>query len=197
MRWLYARLVYWPTLGWNVLLGRALKVRDWWTRVDEHVILGAVPFKSDVQLLHGEGVVGVINTCHEYDGPCVEYDQCGIVQLHLPTIDFTPPTLEDVQLGVEFIRQHAESGKTVYVHCKAGRARSATIVACWLISSRGISPDEAQQILLEHRPFVLPKIAQRQVVLEFHANFLAAAETSAAETVRTPTPDTESDIPLE
>ncbi len=175
MSWLYARLVYWPTLAWNVLLGRTLKVRDWWSRVDDHVILGAVPFRSDVDLLHGEGVAGVINTCHEYGGPCTDYERVGIVQLHLPTIDFTPPTLEDVTKGVEFIRQHAESGRTVYVHCKAGRARSATVVACWLIASRGITPEEAQKILLDCRPFVLPRIARRQVVLDYHASINAAA----------------------
>ena len=168
MKWLYARLVYWPTLTWNVLLGRTLKVRPWWSRVDEHVILGAVPFRSDVDRLHRQGVVGVINTCHEYDGPRDEYQRLGMVQLHLPTIDFTPPTLADVQRGVEFIREHAASGRTVYVHCKAGRARSATIVACWLMASRGISPAEAQQILLQYRPFVSPRIAQRQVVRDFY-----------------------------
>ncbi len=173
MQWLFARLVYWPTLGWNVLLGRMLKVRAWWSRVDDHVILGALPFRSDVDLLHREGVVGVINTCYEYGGPCDDYERVGIVQLHLPTIDFTTPTLENVERGVEFIRQHAESGGTVYVHCKAGRARSATVVACWLIASQGISPEEAQRILLQRRPFVLPRIAQRQVVQDFHANFVA------------------------
>ena len=178
MQWLFARLVYWPTLGWNVLLGRLLKVRAWWSRVDDHVILGAVPFRSDVELLHREGVVGVINTCHEYGGPCDEYERVGIVQLHLPTIDFTPPTLEDVEKGVEFIRQHAATGSTVYVHCKAGRARSATIVACWLIASRGISPDEAQTILRQRRPFVLPSIAQRQVVQDFHAKFVAQSKAT-------------------
>jgi atypical dual specificity phosphatase len=181
MRCLYARLVYWPTLGWNVLLGRTLKVRAWWSRVDDHVILGAVPFRSDVDLLHSEGVAGVINTCHEYEGPRAEYERLGIDQLHLPTIDFTPPTLDDVTKGVEYIRRHAESGRTVYVHCKAGRARSATVVACWLIASRGISPDEAQRILLECRPFVLPRIAQRQVVRDFHANHNAKpADTNGA-----------------
>lgn len=178
MQWLFARLVYWPTLGWNVLLGRLLKVRAWWSRVDDHVILGAMPFRSDVDPLHREGVVGVINTCHEYAGPCDEYDRLGIVQLHLPTIDFTPPSLEDVEKGVEFIRQYAASGSTVYVHCKAGRARSATIVACWLIASRGISPEEAQKILLQRRSFVLPRIAQRQVVQDFHASFVARSNAT-------------------
>ena len=176
MRWLFARMMYWPTLSWNVLLGRALRVRSWWNRVDDHVILGAVPFRSDVHRLHGEGVAGVINTCYEYDGPREEYDRLGIVQLHLPTIDFQPPSLEDVERGVEFIRQHAESGQTVYVHCKAGRARSATVVACWLIASRGISPDEAQQVLLQHRPFVMQTISRRRVVLDFHASYVARSD---------------------
>jgi len=178
MQWLFARLLFWPTLAWNVLLGRLLKVRAWWSRVDDHVILGAMPFRSDVDLLHREGVMGVINTCYEYDGPCDEYERVGIVQLHLPTIDFTPPSLEDVEKGVEFIRQHAATGSTVYVHCKAGRARSATIVACWLIASRGISPDEAQTILRQRRPFVLPSIAQRQVVQDFHAKFVARSNAT-------------------
>lgn len=179
MQWLLARLLYWPTLAWNVLLGRLLKVRSWWSRIDEHVILGAVPFRADVERLHREGVVGVINTCHEYEGPCAEYERVGIVQLHLPTIDFTPPSLEDVEKGVEFIRQYAERGSTVYVHCKAGRARSATIVACWLIASQSITPDEAQKILRQRRPFVLPRIAQRQVVQDFHERFVARSNNGS------------------
>jgi len=182
MQWLYARLVYWPTLTWNVLLGRTFKVRAWWSRVDDHVILGAVPFRSDVDRLHGEGVAAVINTCHEYGGPSLEYERLGIIQLHLPTIDFTPPTLDDVQRGVEFIREHAAEGRTVYVHCKAGRARSATIVACWLIASRGVTPAEAQQILLDCRPFVLPRIAQRKVVTDFHAKLMEPSVADANST---------------
>ena len=35
--------------------------------------------------------------------------------------------------GVAFIMEHSLKRNSVYVHCKAGRTRSATLVACYLM----------------------------------------------------------------
>ena len=35
--------------------------------------------------------------------------------------------------GVEFIEEMNLSENSVYVHCKAGRGRSTTLVACYLM----------------------------------------------------------------
>ena len=166
---LLARLAFWPTLGWNVLLGRVLKVRNWWDRVDEFVVLGALPFRSDVARLAACGVRGVVNTCAEYAGPQAEYQAAGIEQLRIPTTDFTPPSLPDVERAVEFMQRFAERGETVYVHCKAGRARSATVVLCWLVAHRGLAPAAAQQLLLSKRPHVNRRLLEREVVGQFVA----------------------------
>ena len=88
-----ARLLFVPTLLWNLLLGRVLRVRNWWDRVDEHVILGALPFAADVPRLAAVGVRAVVNTCEEYVGPVAEYAVAGIEQLRVPTTDFQPPQL--------------------------------------------------------------------------------------------------------
>lgn len=167
LQWLRAKLVYYPTLFWNVLLGRILKKRRWWDSIDDHVIVGALPFRRDVTQLVQLGVTGVVNTCQEYAGPAREYSSSRIEQLWIPTIDFTHPTLEHVERAVEFIQQHADQGGKVYVHCKAGRARSGTVVVCWLIHSEGIDRDAAQLRLLQKRPHSNPRIAQRPVVIEF------------------------------
>jgi len=71
----------------------------------------------------------------------------------LSTTDiFQAPSQEKLQDGVNFINKfrkvsskklgdigiidgHDQPG-TVYVHCKAGRTRSATLVACYLITVR-------------------------------------------------------------
>ena len=167
MKWLVARLLFLPTLGWNVLLGRVLRIRHWWDRVDDHVIIGAMPFGSDVQPLFDEGVRAVVNTCVEYSGPADEYARLGVEQLRIATIDFTPPNLADVRRAVDFMDERIAQGDVVYVHCKAGRARSATVVLCWLVRAKGISAEEAQQRLLEVRPHVHPSLTKRQVVQEF------------------------------
>lgn len=164
---LYAKTVFYPTLAWNMLLGRVLNVRQWWNRVDENMIVGAFPFARDVQAMYDDGVRAVVNTCEEYEGPQTEYQQLGIEQFHMPTTDFTHPKLDDIQRAVRFIQSHAQQGGTVYIHCKAGRARSATVAACWLIKHREMSGEQAQQLLLEKRPHVNPRVYQRPVVVEF------------------------------
>lgn len=163
----YARLVFYPTLFWNALLGRWLKVRNWWDPIDPLVLLGGYPFAVDAQRLHDVGVRGVVNTCEEYGGPVADYNRLGIEQFHMPTTDFTHPSLQDVIAAVEFVEDHARRGQKVYIHCKAGRARSATVAICWLIKYRGMTPAEAQQHLLAARPHVNPRVDQRPVVKRF------------------------------
>ena len=95
------------------------------------------------------------------------YEKYGIEQLRIPTTDFTHPRLEDVGRAVEFVQRHVEAGDTVYIHCKAGRARSATVALCWLIKYRGLSMDQGQAKLLESRPHVNRHLTERPVVREF------------------------------
>ncbi|MEM9587622.1 MAG: dual specificity protein phosphatase family protein [Planctomycetota bacterium] len=155
-------------MGWNYLLGRILKVRNWWDAVDDRVLVGARPFPSDVQSLHDAGVRAVVNTCEEYAGPIKEYGRIGLEQLHIPTTDFTHPSLVDVQRAVEFVQRFAEAGDKVYIHCKAGRARSATVAICWLMKYRGLTPQQAQQQLLTARPHINPRLTERPVVRQFY-----------------------------
>lgn len=161
-----AKLLYYPTFAYNVLLGRLLHRRAWWNRVNDHCILGAVPMNNDPQRLKELGVTGVINMCEEFPGPIDQYERLGIEQLWLPTIDFQPPTGAMVQRGAEFIQRHRQQGGQVYVHCKAGRARSATVVLWWLVRHENMTPQQAQQHLLRVRPHVLAKVYQRKVIQE-------------------------------
>ncbi len=59
--------------------------------------------------------------------------KAGIEFLQLPTRDiFEAPCQNKLHKGVEFIKRLEGIG-SVYVHCKAGRTRSATLVACYLL----------------------------------------------------------------
>ena len=160
---LIARSLFYPTLWWNKALCRLDKRCHWWDWIDDSVMMGALPAQHHVSDLVAAGISAVVNTCEEYPGPVEQYKMAGIEQLHLPTVDFTPPSIENVRAGVDFIQRQIASGGKVYVHCKAGRGRSATIVICYLIR-KGLAPQEAQELLRKKRPHVLTTLCKRECV---------------------------------
>ncbi|KAA8526036.1 hypothetical protein F0562_007864 [Nyssa sinensis] len=130
-----ARALFYPTLLYNVVRNKMQAEFRWWDLVDEFVLLGAVPFPSDVERLKELGVCGVVTLNEPYETlvPTSLYQAYGIDHLVLPTRDYLfAPSLSDICQAVNFIHEHASQGLTTYVHCKAGRGRSTTIVICYL-----------------------------------------------------------------
>ncbi|XP_033117310.1 phosphatidylglycerophosphatase and protein-tyrosine phosphatase 1-like isoform X4 [Anneissia japonica] len=157
-----AKAVFYPTLFYNVLMSK-VSSRRWFDRITENVILGALPFRSDAQkLVKTEGVKGVItmNEAYElhYAPTADEWKMLGVSQMHLPTVDFTEaPSMEFLESGVGFIEEHAERDESVYVHCKAGRTRSATLVCCYLMKINLWTPQDAQNFVIAKRPHIVLK----------------------------------------
>ncbi len=167
--WRYAaRSLFYPSVAWNVMI-RAVRRLARWNWVDDDVLLGALPRRRDLTSLAQLGVTGVVNMCEEFRGHEKEQRAAGIEQLWLPTIDFTPPALTDIREAVDFIESHRSRGGKVYVHCKAGRGRGATIALCYLIRRYGWGVDRALQELRKRRPLVVRSLANRRVVHEFAA----------------------------
>lgn len=64
-----------------------------------------------------------------------EWKKKGVKFLQLHTQDiFHAPSQEKLARGVQFINDFIGTGNSVYVHCKAGRTRSATLVGCYLMN---------------------------------------------------------------
>nr|XP_057933013.1 phosphatidylglycerophosphatase and protein-tyrosine phosphatase 1 isoform X2 [Doryrhamphus excisus] len=142
-----ARLLFYPTLAYNVVMEK-VSSRRWFDRVDETVLLGALPFKSMTKQ---------------------EWQATGVEQLRLSTVDITGvPTLENLRRGVDFAMQQREKGNSVYVHCKAGRSRSATLAAAYLIRLHCVTPEEACQKLATIRPHILIRSAQLEMLRKYH-----------------------------
>ncbi|XP_038263688.1 phosphatidylglycerophosphatase and protein-tyrosine phosphatase 1 isoform X2 [Dermochelys coriacea] len=136
---------------------------------------------AEHQLVAEENVRGVLTLNEEYETRFLccsaqEYEAMGVEQLRLGTVDLTGvPTLENLQRGVEFVLKHRECGNSVYVHCKAGRSRSATMVAAYLIQLYQWSPQEAIEAIARIRPHILVRPRQVQVLERFHRNVIAEA----------------------
>lgn len=166
-----ARALFYPTLFYNVVRNKFQTEFRWWDRVDQFILLGAVPFPTDVMHLKELGVCGVVTLNESYETlvPTSLYRAHGIDHLVIPTRDYLfAPSNDDICKAVEFIHENATAGKTTYVHCKAGRGRSTTIVLCYLVKHKQMTPNAAYAYVKSIRPRVRLATSQWQAVQDYY-----------------------------
>ncbi|XP_010049598.2 phosphatidylglycerophosphate phosphatase PTPMT1 [Eucalyptus grandis] len=165
-----ARILFYPTLLYNVFRNKIQAEFRWWDEIDQFLLLGAVPFPKDVPRLKQLGVGGVITLNESYETlvPSSLYHAHGIDHLVIPTRDYLfAPSFIDIDRAVDFIYRNSSRGQTTYVHCKAGRGRSTTIVLCYLVKYKHMSPAAALEYVRSRRPRVLLAPAQWKAVQEY------------------------------
>lgn len=79
-------------------------------------------------------------------------------------------SLDQIKEGVDFILKHKSLNQSVYVHCKAGRYRSALMVACYLCHEKKMKPEEATQFLKNIRPIVVLENKRQMTALHAFYN---------------------------
>ncbi|KAK0393160.1 hypothetical protein QR680_000081 [Steinernema hermaphroditum] len=130
------------------------------------MIIGALPFQSMIPELRNENVGGIVCCTEEFETKSLptsmtkdawESEQ---FKFHsVPMQDFTGTTSrQNIHSAVQFIEGIASEGKSVYVHCKAGRTRSATVAVSYLMKRNDWDPNVAFEHLKSKRPQVLLRI---------------------------------------
>lgn len=119
------------------------------------------------------GITAIVNMREERYSD-VKQGIGGERHLHLPTVDHTPPSVNDLLRGVDFISEEINSNKDakVYIHCAAGCGRAPTMAAAYLVS-RGDAPVQAWERIRAARPFINPTAKQKRAVQQFAAAWAA------------------------
>lgn len=137
------------------------------SRITEGIHVGGQYTARGYRRLQRRGVTAVINLRDEFDNA-----EAGIAPpryLYLPTVDNTPPRMEDLCAGIRMIRAEIAAGGQVYIHCMLGVGRSATLAAAYLVAE-GQSAEEAWRTIRQRRPFIRPTAGQVALVARFAEN---------------------------
>jgi atypical dual specificity phosphatase len=98
--------------------------------------------------LRAAGVTAIVSVC---ETPLELPDESGFDYLHCPTEDGAPPT--DLDGICRFIAAREASASGTYVHCWAGIGRTGTVLAAYLMYSRGLTSTEAiTRVRAEYHP---------------------------------------------
>jgi len=107
--------------------------------------------RENIAWLYEKGIRNILTLSGE-SLPEALLRECGIGLMHLPVVDFTPPSPEQIQQGVEFLRAAiVDRNEAALVHCGSGYGRTGTMLACYLVS-QGESAEAAIEMVRQKRP---------------------------------------------
>jgi atypical dual specificity phosphatase len=131
-----------------------------------------MPFsKAQVRWLSEQGIDTVLSLT-EKPLPAKWFEGSGIASKHISMKDHEPPDVDRLVEASRFIESEIDSKRAVVVHCLAGKGRTGSAIAAYLVASTGMDAKSAIDHLRTLRP---GSVERRQVdsVLQFERRIRA------------------------
>lgn len=122
---------------------------------------------AELRWLRAQGIAAILTLTEQPLDPLVASEH-EFELLHLPVIDLTPPTAEQLSLALQFIDRQRAQDRPVLVHCLAGQGRTGTVLAAYLIRA-GSPPDRAIRELRRVCPLAVENDRQLKALADFAA----------------------------
>ena len=139
------------------------------SKITEHIYIGSDLCRGGICLVHAEefkklGVTVEINLSKE-DNELPPSNIEGYTWL--PVEDGHAPTFMQLQIGTKVIHEAIKDGRTVYVHCRNGHARSPTLVVAYLIKYGGYTIEKAIEVVKSRREEIHIEEVQMKSLTDF------------------------------
>ena len=136
-----------------------------WIREGELLASIYPPDLDYLRFLYREGIRSAINL-DPRPWPTHWAEETSLDYLHLPTVDMSVPTAEQIEEGLDFMRENLKKGG-VMVHCIAGLGRSGTLIALFLVRE-GMDPRDSIELVRSRREGSIQSSSQERTILDFN-----------------------------
>ena len=138
------------------------------SKITANLFLGSQYSPIGLNKLKALGVTAIVNMREHSVYEEAKYE--GVKYLHLPTVDNTPPPMDTLIRGADFIDEEISAGGKVYVHCRQGLGRGPTMAIAYLLKT-GLTYDDAFKLVQSVRTFINPRPGQILRLKELEAYY--------------------------
>lgn len=153
---------------------------SYWTKISDEMYLGAMPLKNwdHVNKINELGIKAILSINEDYEfqdqlfaNPVKANDwkERDIKWLKISSPDLEPIKVSKLSKAVNYVVQQTNLGNPVYIHCTAGRGRSASVAICSLMQIKGYSLEKSIKRIQQCRPQVI--LSQKQMKAIYEYNF--------------------------
>ena len=139
-----------------------------WVRDGKLAASGKPYSKAQVDWLKDNGVTSILSLTEE---PLPSDWTAGIETKHISMKDHAIPSVSDMRLAADYLASALAEGKVVLVHCLAGKGRTGSVLAAYMMAYEGKTAREALDELRTMRGGSVERV-QEPGVLEFEAEAL-------------------------
>jgi protein-tyrosine phosphatase len=171
----------------SVAYGEIDRVNRHMDEIIPGLFVGNLQAAVNIEQLNIHGITHVLNVRQRVDSVTMEnYEANSIEFAHVPMADCLFFDMKrNINAAIAFIRMALSDEGKILVHCLAGKSRSATVVAAYLITTRDYDALSASIELCTKRPQVLPN--------ETFRRFLCVLEEKVKSATRDPVVDDKMD----
>ncbi|KAL6056481.1 Dual specificity protein phosphatase 23 [Balamuthia mandrillaris] len=134
------------------------------------------PLEQDLRFLGQEkGVTAIVSlTPQALDEGKV--NEAGMkTYVHIPVEDYYPPSQEQMKQFAEIVDQN----EATVVHCNAGRGRTGTMLAAYLVLKKGMTGEEAIAFVKNVRKTYIQTNKQEDALKQLYASITASTESTS------------------
>ncbi len=159
---------------------------EWWSPITDQIILGAIPLENHSKELQANQVSHLVTMLEPFElkagliTPLYHQIKLMGIQCQLFACrDFQPVPTQTIHEAVQYIHQAlASPSSKVYVHCKAGRGRSAAIVIAYLLKygikeKKFSSIEDAYAYVKSKREKVNLNKKQKEAIYRYYKSYVA------------------------
>lgn len=143
---------------------------EWFTQITPQLWLGGAPtYQRDYEFIRANGITAVLNIRAERTDDTAFYDALSITHVQFKVPDALVPDKASITAAVAWVQGQIGDGRTVLIHCAKGRARSATLMAAYLMLHGSLTFDEAHALMRSKRKLTKLESRHRLILEEWFA----------------------------